>query len=275
LAGQHVLATPGLNAPSRAALVAGSGLLAVLAAYELPRLDHSLNPQATTPGLISFLGVGLTVLALTALLFFVGLRGLLPRSAVFVAAALGYSALVIAVKLSLGPLALYVVHSSGTAVFLFLDGPQAYPGLAAIMAVVYGGAFLALYAIHRSRLEARLGLPVQFATRAVQLFVAMFVVAVAGVLTLFGLFGFFEYTLYVLFSTAIGVLIAGALTLAIFLCSVTFDAAVEQAAATRNIALLSTFAWIGLAFIAAYHVLWLVFLLTLISLWPLHSKTFK
>ena len=44
---------------------------------------------------------------------------------------------------------------------------------------------------------------------------------------------------------------------------------------TRNVAVLSSFAWIGLAFIAAYHFLWLVFLLTLISIWPLRSWSGK
>jgi hypothetical protein len=43
----------------------------------------------------------------------------------------------------------------------------------------------------------------------------------------------------------------------------------------RNVSLLSTFAWTGLAFIAAYHILWLIFLLTLISLWPLRAYTVK
>jgi len=43
----------------------------------------------------------------------------------------------------------------------------------------------------------------------------------------------------------------------------------------RNVTVLSTFAWIGLAFIAAYHIVWLVFVLTLISLWPLKAVSAK
>jgi len=45
--------------------------------------------------LISFLGVGMAVLALTLLLFFVGLRALLPKNSRVPAAALGYNALLI------------------------------------------------------------------------------------------------------------------------------------------------------------------------------------
>ena len=60
-----------------------------------PWLDHLLNPGSARPGLISVLGVGLTVLALTAVLILYGLRGFLPRTGIFIGAALGYNALLI------------------------------------------------------------------------------------------------------------------------------------------------------------------------------------
>jgi len=71
------------------------------------------------------------------------------------------------------------------------------------------------------------------------------------------------------------VLIGVALVGAIILCSMAFREASEQSLMLRNISLLGTFAWTGLAFIAAYHILWLIFLLTLVSLWPLRSYTVK
>ena len=73
----------------------------------------------------------------------------------------------------------------------------------------------------------------------------------------------------------IGILIAVALIGAIVMCSVAFHEATEQAVILRNVTVLSTFAWIGLAFIAAYHIVWLVFVLTLISLWPLKAVSAK
>jgi hypothetical protein len=154
-----------------------------------------------------------------------------------------------------------------------LNVPLAYPGLAAIAAVLYGGAFLLIYFVFRFRLQRGLGVKVGFETRVVQLFVMMFLLAVAGGVTVVGLLGFIEYTLYVAFEGVIGALIGIALVAAIALCAVAFDEAAEQAVMLRNATLLSTFAWIGLAFIAAYHILWLVFVLTLISIWPLRAYT--
>ncbi len=45
----------------------GAFFLALFAAWGIPRLDYVVNPGVAQPGLISYLGVGLTVLALTAL----------------------------------------------------------------------------------------------------------------------------------------------------------------------------------------------------------------
>src|SRR5438105_10229811 len=114
------------------------GCVAIVAAWSFPQLDHALNPTAAYPGLISFLGVGMSVLVLTTLLFAAGLRALLPRSVLFVAAALAYNGLLVAVKFGLGPMALYATSSSGSySGFLFLDMPLAFPGVAAIAAVLY------------------------------------------------------------------------------------------------------------------------------------------
>lgn len=258
----------------------GFVLVGVVAAAGAPLLDRALNPLARQPGVVSYLGVGLVVLALTAYLFFAGLRGLLPRTAVFLVAAIGYNALLIAIKLGLGPLAIYLqdaVNRNNSLPagqygedpgFRILDIPIAYPGAAAVTAALYATAFVVIYAIFRSGLQRRLQIPVRFEKRFVQLLVVMFVLATVGGLTLIGLFGFVEYA-YNALSGAVGVLIAAALVAAIMLCSVAFKEAAEQAEIARNVTMLSTFAWIGLAFIAAYHILWLVFLLTLISLWPL------
>lgn len=261
-------------------------ILGLFAAWGSPVLDHALNPGAHQPGLVSFLGVGLTVLALTALMLFYGLRGLLPRTGIFLAAAFGYNALLVAVKLGLGPLGIYVQNAwyTGHALpqgttgyspgFTFLTSTIPYPGLAAITAVLYGLAFFVLYIAFQSRLVSRLGVSVALGRRFVTLFVIMFVLAGVGGLTVIGLLGFLEYAFTIVYAGLVGILIGVALLGAIALCSVAFKEAADQAALVRNVALFSTFAWIGLAFIAAYHILWLVFVLTLVSIWPLKSFTF-
>jgi hypothetical protein len=254
-------------------VIGGYSILALVAAAAFPRLDRALNPSAAAPGLISFLGVGLAVLAITTLLLFVGLRRILPKTGVFLAAAFGYNALLISVKFGLAPLNVYV--QSERSGFIILNDPLAFPGLAAITAILYGLAFFVLYAIYRARLHKRLGVTVAVERRFLQLIMVMFVLAVVGGVTVIGLVGFLEYALSVFLTSVLGVLIAIALVGAVVLCSVAFREAADQAAFLRNVSLLSTFAWIGLAFIAAYHILWLVFLLTLISLWPLRAFSAK
>lgn len=251
-------------------VVGGVFLLALAAAWGFPQLDRALNPSSANPGLISFLGVGLSVLTLTVLLLFAGLRAILPRTGVFLAAAFGYNALLVLVKFGLGPLSLYAANESGGGFFV-LTNQLAYPGLAAITAVLYGMAFVVLYAIFHSRLQRKLGISVALEARVVQLVVIMFILAVVGGITLIGLGGFLEYASSVLFASVIGILIAIALVGAVILCAVAFREARDEAVMLRNVSLFTTFAWVGLAFIAAYHILWLVFLLTLVSLWPLRA----
>jgi hypothetical protein len=217
--------------------------------------------------------VGLAVLALTALLLFVGLRRILPKTGVFLAAAFGYNALLIIVKFGFSPAILYASQPFSTAGFLDVNSPLTYPGLAFVTALLYGIAFFALYAIFRLGLQRRLGVKVAFERRLVQLIVVMFMLAVVGGVTMVGLLGFVEYSLSIFSTSVLGGLIALALLGAVILCSVAFKEATDQAVMLRDVSLLSTFAWIGLAFIAAYHILWLVFLLTLISLWPLRTFT--
>ena len=248
-------------------------LAALAAAWIIPRVDFALNPGSTTPGLISFLGVGLAVLALTGSLFVGGLRGFLPKGVVFLAAAFGYNALIIIVKFTLGPAQLYLV--SERTGLMVLSNPLAFPGVAAITGLLYAVAFMILYGIYRSGVRRRLGIPVVFERRVIQLFIAMFVIAGVGAVTVVGLLGTFEYALTAFFGSVIGLGVALALLGAIALASLAFSDAASQAVMTRNVAVLSTFAWIGLAFIAAYHIVWFVFLLTLISLWPLKAYSAK
>jgi len=262
-------------APSRRVVwttfvIGGYLLLSLVAAAGFPRLDRALNPTAADPGLISFLGTGLAVVGLTAVLFFYGLRRVLPKTGLFLAGAFGYNALLITVKLSLGPGVVYAAQPYVSPGLNFdLHSPLTYPSVGAIAAILYGMAFFVIYAAFHTGLQRRLGVTVQFEKRFVQLLVVMFMLAIVGAITAYGLAGFFEYAFTIAFAGVLGVLIAIALVGAVVLCSVAFKEASDQAVLTRNVSLLTTFAWIGLAFIAAYHILWLVFLLTLISLWPL------
>jgi hypothetical protein len=256
-------------------------LLALVSAFGYPLLDRALNPGATTPSVISLGGVGLSVLVLTLALLRAGLRGVLPRSGVFLGAMFGYSALLVLVKFALGPLALYVESEHNGFFVLATDNPSnflyviAFPALAAITALLYGLTFFLLYLYYRSRLRRRLGINVRVEQGFTALLITMFSIGAVATVTGIGLYGFLEYLVSFLAVPVLAALLAVALVGALVLCAVAFHEANEQAVLMRNVTVLSTFAWIGLAFIAAYHILWLVFILTLIALFPLKAMNVK
>ena len=256
-------------------------VLAPVCAFGFPLLDRALNPGATTPSVISLGGVGLSVLVLTLVLLLAGLRGVLPRSGVFLGAMLGYSALLVLVKFALGPLALYVQSENNGLFVLASDNPSnwlyviAFPALAAITALLYGLTFFLLFLYYRSRLRRRLGINVRVEQGFTGLLITMFTIGAVAAVTGIGLYGLLEYLVSFLAVPVLAALLALALVGALVLCAVAFREANEQAVLMRNVTVLSTFAWIGLAFIAAYHILWLVFILTLVALFPLKAMNVK
>ena len=82
-----------------------------------------------------------------------------------------------------------------------------------------------------------------------------------------------SYLVYI-FST-FGVVIMLALGLAAFLAYRTFEEVEKRAVRLGDATLLASFFWLGLALIVLYHVMWVVFLLTLVSIWPFRTYTPK
>ncbi len=75
--------------------------------------------------------------------------------------------------------------------------------------------------------------------------------------------------------TTFGAVIVIALGLAAVLAWMTFDKVERRAAGLGDATLLASFFWMGLALILLYHVMWAVFLLTLVSIWPFQTYTPK
>jgi hypothetical protein len=276
-------AAPTALFPPRASVL-GVVILAPALAFAFPWLDHLLNPDSATPGLISFLGVGLSVWALTVVLLFGGLRGVLPKGGVFLAAMFGYNSVLVLIKFALSPFALYVTSETRGFVILSTSSNNtlsfvaflAFPILTAVTAALYGAAFFLLYLYFRSGLRRRLGVHVSIERSFVVVFLTMFGVGVAGSIAGgLGVFSFLEYVFSFFSFVPLALLLAFALLMALMLASIAFREATEQAALTRNVAVLGTFALVGIAFIAAYHILWLVFILTLVALFPLKAMNVK
>lgn len=128
-----------------------------------------------------------------------------------------------------------------------------------------------MYRICRRRLETRsLGIGrvlVIAALTAVLLFAS-------GGIGLVVAWGGLEYLGFVL-SSGVSLLVAGALAAAVVLASLAFRDTAQRAALLGDAALLVSLFWVALAFLALYHVLWVVYVLVLTTMWPLRVITPK
>jgi hypothetical protein len=102
------------------------------------------------------------------------------------------------------------------------------------------------------------------------------IVATGGalLLVLFPLIAGVEYLDFV-FSSSLSLLIAVILACATAFAAMTFDSAAERARLVGDASVFVSFFWVGLYFLALYHVLWVVYVLVLTAIWPLKVVTPK
>jgi len=244
--------------------------VAALAAAFVPRAGDG---SGEVPGLATLLVTGALVGLLTTAALFIVLRRDLGLPLAVALFAVGYNALVVLVKFVLGPRSIYEASEQGK-LNGFFD-----PGDAGAAFLIAGGLFLAyaaalfvVYRLCRRRLRERR--PFGVGRAAVVAVVAAAVVLATGGLPLLLLLGGLEYAGYV-FSTGVSGLVALALGAAIWLAARTFIGTAERAQVVGDAALLVSVFWIGLAFLALYHALWVVYVLALTTIWPLKVITPK
>lgn len=263
----------------RILLKIGAGFaLALVAAKVVPRGGGSTPPVDTL--LLSAVLIGLaTTVALYAILRFD--LGLPTAACLF---AVGYNLLVVLVKFVLAPKGYYDVNQN-----VDLDGPTLDdPFIAAIVAttifLLYVGVYYVVYRLFRAHVEHLLELdePV----RRPRIRNAMLAV-LGGVLLLSGgsaalvllvpllLAGSsLEYLSFV-FQSGVALLVAAALAGAVSLAVLAFRSVTDRAQALGDASVFVSFFWVGLAFLALYHALWVVYILVLTSIWPLKVVSAK
>ena len=278
--------TSGGGGPKRAntlaAAVAIFGLACFLVMATMPRLF--ISPER--PGFEVFLVAGVAVVVLTA-----GLFGSIDRlgmgfgRTVLVLAA-GYNALVAAVKLGLAPAALYRANSEQAFEASVADpnGFWFYLAVGFGVLLLYVLVFVVMHRVFRRRFRRRSLSAGDRPERRRRLSGKMIVVIVVAIVALAVSFLWvmpllvvglptLSYLAYI-FST-FGVAITLALVLAAVLAYRTFDEVEKRAARLGDATLLASFFWLGLALILLYHVMWVVLLLTLVSIWPFQTYTPK
>jgi hypothetical protein len=244
--------------------------VAALAAAFVPRAGDG---GGEVPGLATLLVTGALVGLLTTAALFVVLRRDLGLPLAVALFAVGYNALVVLVKFVLGPRSVYEASVQGK-LNGYVDPGDAGAALA-IAIGLFAAYALALYVVYRIARRRRIGRrPVRLRRTGVVAVVAAALVVGTGGAPLLVALGGLEYVGYV-FSTGVSGLVALALGAAIWLAAKTFTGTAERAEVVGDAALLVSVFWVGLAFLALYHALWVVYVLALTTIWPLKVITPK
>jgi hypothetical protein len=259
-------------------IVAGALSIAVVTL-----VPHSVASGADVPPAGMLLVTATIVGIVCAVLLFWGLHsdlGLPAKTAVY---AVVFNVLVVLVKLGLAPRGFYEVNQVHTIDSTFsIDNGLMATLAAGVVFFLYLGVYVILYRFFRARIEhlaptdpvPRLPGGRKIVTGVIVLTVLLVASGGALLLVLIPLTAGVEYLDFV-FSSSLSVLIAVILACATALAALAFSSASDRARLVGDASLFMSFFWVGLSFLALYHVLWVVYVLVLTSIWPLKVVTPK
>ncbi len=261
--------------------IVGSVVLSLLP----PLFRHSAGSQ---PPLTIYLVAGLVGLVVTAAALALAgkFEPSLKRRLLWLAFV--YNAFIVAVKLVLAPFGLYELNQTSAFTATPFD-PNAsiyYVIAAVVIFFLYAGVWAAIYHVHKRRATTKLAAasktpPASPKPRRRWHVIVPLAVVVAIVLYLSGAlwllaigFGGLNY-LTLVASSAMALPIAILLLAAVALASGAFHEAEETAVNVNDAAVLASLFWLGLGLIVLYHIMWLVFMVSLVSTWPFNTYTPK
>jgi hypothetical protein len=258
--------------------LAAAGALSLAVVGLVP---HTVDAHGAVPPVRMLLVTGTLVGLVCAVALYWGIRTDLRLPTKVAVYAVGFNVLVIVVKLVLAPHGYYAVNQV-TDLETPIDNGFAAVLAAVFVFVLYLAAYVVLYRLFRRRIGhlAEVDpLPRLFGSRALVFTVVVGVLLLVGsggafLIVLLPFFGGLEYLGFIFSSTVSG-LVALALADATSLAAIAFDASSERARVVGDATLFTSFFWVGLYFLALYHVLWVVYVLVLTSIWPLKVVTPK
>lgn len=245
---------------------------AFLVAALLPRSGRAgaIPPAGTLLLCASLIGL------LTAIAIYLVLRLDLRLPAGVAVYGVVFNLLVVAVKFGLAPHGMYEVNRRVAFEDFAPDSPVMACAAAAAVFALYALVLVVLYRIARRRLLRELGVErsrVRIRRSAVYVLggIILLTIASGGIvitlpLVVVGIAG--QYVGFV-FTSGVALVVALALGLATALAALAFRDVRQRAALVGDAAVLVSFFWVALAFLALYHVLWVVYVLALTATWPL------
>jgi hypothetical protein len=272
----------------RAGALAVPLLLKLLVAAVLCLAVVALAPSTVSSGgsvpPIGMLLVTATIVgAICSALLFWGLRsdlGLPVKIAVY---AVVFNVLVVVVKLALAPRGFYEVNQVKDLDGLFsIDDALMAALAAATIFVLYLAAWVVLYRTFRGKIEHLAGEdPIRRLPSGRNIVIAVVVLTILLVasgggilLVLVPLAAGLDYLDFV-FSSGLSLMIAVLLACATAFAALAFSSTADRARVVADASVFMSFFWVGLYFLALYHVLWVVYVLVLTSTWPLKVVTPK
>jgi len=259
--------------PDKTRLKVGIALfLGALAVIVVPRTGSG----GTAPPLAVLFAGGLAVGIISLIALYLVLAKDLNLPVTVIVYTLVFNALIVFVKFVIAPNSVYEVNArvSFEAFATIADPIGAIAGSALVL-ILYATAYWLIYRLVAGQfLRATQGkrrLPSKKLVLGLLGGMILVVMVTGGIVLIFPLIGAqsgFDYLRFVFTSTA-SLLIAISLAFTAGLAGMAFKTTGERAAALGDTALLISFFWVGLAFLALYHALWVVYILVLTSIWPL------
>jgi hypothetical protein len=246
--------------------------LAALVAILVPRTGDGPEPPVRT-----LLIAGLLIAGLTTVALYVGIRRDLKLPARVAAYFVAYNALIVLVKFVLAPKGFYEVNRTRSLQVLAGGGDVGFTLVLAgtLVFLLYAAVFALLYRAVRGRV-VREPAEIQASKRRrrTTLGVVVAAIALAPVFGGFVLFvlaiggGGLQYLDFV-FTSSVSLLVAFVLACASGIVVMGFRSVEERDRVIGEASALVSLFWLGLGFLALYHILWLVYILVLSSVWPL------
>jgi hypothetical protein len=257
-------------------LVAGA-----LSAGVVLLVPRTVSSSGDVPPVQMLIETAVIVSVICSLALFWGIRSDLGLPVKVGLYAVVFNTLVIVVKLAIAPHGFYDVNQTHNLTSgLEIDDSFAACAAAALIFLLYAIVYVVLYRYFRGRIAhiaARDPVPRIPRWLAISLVVLVLLGIGSGgaiLILVLPLFGGLDYLDFV-FSSGVSLLVALGLAAATAFAALAFDATSRRAHALGDATLYMSFFWVGLYFLALYHVLWVVYVLVLTSIWPLKVVTPK
>jgi hypothetical protein len=240
-----------------AALVVGVGALVVIVGIK--------DPSGATPPTSTFAAAGAVISAVAFVTVTLAARsaGVTMRASVTLAG--GFAVIAIA-KFALGPIAMFRARPEVQDPFA-LGSAGSIIAIAAAVLLLYTGTVMALGSWLRPRGWASW----PRAATAAGLLLSGVGGLVAGAFITNAPLGYVGYALTGVEATAVIVSLFAAATLV----SAAFHDTAEQTKSLGTASVYVSIVWVAVAFLLVFHVLWVVFLLAIVAVWPLRTVTPK